>query len=100
MKKVSTMDVRARIGDMLDRVALRHDEFLIERRGKPMAALVPVERVEQIRAYARAHALEFLSRQRDARSKLSDSEAMRLALAAQRDARARRRRSGRARRTG
>jgi hypothetical protein len=37
--RVSTMDVRARIGDMLNRVALRHDEFIIERKGKPLAAL-------------------------------------------------------------
>ena len=48
-EKVSTMDVRARIGDMLNRVALRHDEFVIERKGKPLAALVPVERLEQMR---------------------------------------------------
>lgn len=30
-EKVSTLDVRQRIGDMLNRVALRHDEFIIER---------------------------------------------------------------------
>jgi hypothetical protein len=29
--QVSTLDVRARIGDLLNRVALRHDEFIIER---------------------------------------------------------------------
>jgi len=27
----STMDVRQRVGDLLNRVALRHDEFVIER---------------------------------------------------------------------
>ena len=42
--KVSTMDVRQRIGDMLNRVALRHDEFIIERKGKALAALVLVGR--------------------------------------------------------
>src|SRR5262245_65761343 len=62
--KVSTMDVRARIGDMLNRVALRHDEFIIERKGKALAALVPIERLEQIRRFARQHALEFLKRQK------------------------------------
>jgi len=41
---VSTIDVRQRIGDMLNRVALRHDEFVIERKGEPLAALVPIER--------------------------------------------------------
>jgi hypothetical protein len=46
-EKVSTIDVRQRIGDMLNRVALRRDEFIIERKGKALAALVPIERLEQ-----------------------------------------------------
>ena len=43
-EKVSTIDVRQWIGDMLNRLSLRHDEFVIERKGKALAALVPVER--------------------------------------------------------
>jgi hypothetical protein len=50
-KRVSTMVVRARIGDMLNRVALRHGEFIIERKGKAAAALVPVVRLEQMRRF-------------------------------------------------
>lgn len=85
---VSTMDVRARIGDMLNRVALRHDEFIIERKGKPLAALVPVERIEQMRRFARQHALEFFERQKlGPGNQLSDKKAMDLALEAQRAAR-------------
>ncbi len=84
-EKVSTMDVRARIGDMLNRVSLRHDEFIIERKGKPVAALVPVERLEQMRRFAREHALEFLDRQKEGTgNRLSDEEAMDVALEAQR----------------
>ena len=78
---VSTLDVRQRIGDMLNRVALRHDEFIIERKGKPLAALVPVERLEQIRRFARRHALQFLEQQKGAA--VSDEQAMNLALEAQ-----------------
>lgn len=74
---VSTMDVRAGIGDMLNRVALRHDEFVIERKGKPLAALVPVERLEQMRRFARRHALEFMGQQRP--STLTDAQASQLA---------------------
>ncbi len=89
-EKVSTMDVRARIGDMLNRVALRHDEFVIERKGKPLAALVPVERLEQMRRFARQHALEFLERQKGGPGEqLSDEEAMAFALEAQKAARRR-----------
>jgi len=87
-EKVSTMDVRARIGDMLNRVALRHDEFVIERKGKPLAALVPVERLEQMRRFARQHALEFLERQKGGPGEqLSEQEAMDVALEAQQVAR-------------
>ena len=84
-EKVSTIDVRQRIGDMLNRVALRHDEFVIERKGKPLAALVPVERLEQMRRFARRHALDFLGQQKG--GPLTRDQAMELALEAQRWAR-------------
>ena len=83
--KVSTMDVRQRIGDMLNRVALRHDEFIIERKGKPLAALVPVERLEQMRRFARRHALNFMEQQQP--GDLSDAQAAALAADAKRWAR-------------
>jgi prevent-host-death family protein len=79
------MEVRQRIGDMLNRVALRHDEFIIERKGKPLAALVPVERLEQMRRFARRHALDVLERQKG--SALTDEQAAALGLEAQRWAR-------------
>jgi prevent-host-death family protein len=92
-EKVSTMDVRARIGDMLNRVALRHDQFIIERRGKPLAALVPVEQLEQMRRFARQHGLRFLERQKEGPGeRLSDADVMAVALEAQRSARERLRR--------
>jgi prevent-host-death family protein len=87
MEKVSTIDVRQRIGDLLNRVALRHDEFVIERKGKPLAALVPVERLEQMRRFARRHALELLEEQKQ--STVSEEHALAIALEAQRSARKR-----------
>jgi prevent-host-death family protein len=83
--RVSTMDVRQRIGDMLNRVALRHDEFIIERKGKPLAALVPVGRLEQMRRFARRHALEFMDQQQP--SALTATQAADLAADAKRWAR-------------
>lgn len=71
LEKVSTIDVRQRIDDLLNRVALRHDEFIIERKGKPLAALVSVERLEQIQAFARRHALAVMDLQKP--SRLTDS---------------------------
>ncbi len=63
-EKVSTLDVRQRIGDLLNRVALRQDEFIIERKGRALAALVPVERLEQLRRFARREALAALDGKR------------------------------------
>ena len=80
-EKVSTIDVRQRIGDMLNRVALRHDEFVIERKGKPLAALVPVERLEQMRRFARRQGLDFLKQQKG--GPLPEGQAMDLALESQ-----------------
>jgi prevent-host-death family protein len=84
---VSTIDVRQRIGDLLNRVALRHDEFVIERKGKPLAALVPIERLEQMRRFARRHALELLGKQKQ--SAVTEEQALEVALEAQRSARKR-----------
>ena len=85
-QKVSTIDVRQRIGDMLNRVALRRDEFVIERKGKALAALVPIERLEQTRRFARRQALDFMEEQA---GPLTEREASDLALEAQRFARRR-----------
>lgn len=84
-EKVSTIDVRQRIGDMLNRVSLRHDEFIIERKGKALAALVPVGRLEQMRRFARTQAIGFLEQQKG--SDLTDAQSTDLALAAQKWAR-------------
>jgi prevent-host-death family protein len=86
-ERVSTIDVRQRIGDLLNRVALRHDEFVIERKGKPLAALVPIERLEQMRRFARRHALEFLGKQKQ--RMVTEEQALEIALEAQRSARKR-----------
>jgi len=92
-EKISTIEVRQRIGDLLNRVALRHDEFVIERKGKPLAALVPVERLEQMRRFARRHATEVFERRKD--SSVSEDEALEIALEAQRAARKRPRKARR-----
>jgi prevent-host-death family protein len=86
-ERVSTMDVRQRIGDMLNRVALRHEEYVIERKGKPLAALVPVQRLEQMRQFARRQVLAFMDAQRRAGPKLTEEQTTALALEAQRWAR-------------
>jgi len=83
-EKVSTIDVRQRIGDMLNRVALRRDEFVIERKGKALAVMMPVEKAESIRRAARLRLSEWLARPDAVKT---DAEAMTLANEARRAAR-------------
>jgi len=87
-EKISTLEIRQRLGDILNRVALRSDQFIIERKGKPMAAVVPVERLEQMERAARLQLLQVLERQPGA---LSQSEADRIATEAKHRTRKRRR---------
>jgi prevent-host-death family protein len=86
-KRISTLHVRQHIGELLDRVALGRVEFVIERKGKPIAALVSVERLWQMRRFARRRALEVFER-RD-RIPISEKQALELAFEAQRSARRR-----------
>lgn len=58
------MKARQNLGDILSRVALRHDEFIIERDGRPMAAVVPVEKLEQMKKAAREFLVEIENRPR------------------------------------
>ena len=75
-EKITTMEVRERLGEYLDRVALRHDRFVIERKGKPLAAMVPVETLAEMEKAARAY---ILSTPRPAKTALTQAEADRLA---------------------
>jgi prevent-host-death family protein len=51
--RISPLDLRAHLGELLDRVRLRRDAFVVERRGVEIAAIVPVERLRQLEAFAR-----------------------------------------------
>ena len=74
---ISTLDLRQQLGDVLDRVALRHDQFVIERKGKPLAAVVPISKLEQMERFAREQALAALRGLPDA--PLDENETMTLA---------------------
>jgi prevent-host-death family protein len=89
-RRITTMEVREKLGDYLNRVALRHDQFIIERKGKPLAAMVPVEKLAELDRAARAHLLESLRPRRPAPSQ---AEADRLADEAKHRTRGRKRRT-------
>ncbi len=76
-EKVSTLEIRKRLGDILNRVALRHDQFIIERKGSPLAAMVPVEKLHELESAAAAFLLDMLKK--SGRGGLSQAEADRIA---------------------
>ena len=84
------MEVRERLGEYLNRVALRHDQFIIERKGKALAAMVPVEKLLELERAARAHLLETL---RPRKQSLAQGKANRLADEAKHRTRRRKRAS-------
>lgn len=73
---VSTLEVRRRLGDLLNRVALRQDQFVIARKGRPLAVLLPVGKLEQMERLVRGRLLELLDEPR--RRRISQAEADRV----------------------
>lgn len=48
LKKISAMKARQNLGQLLNEVSIRGDSYIIERAGKPLAALVAMERFQQL----------------------------------------------------
>lgn len=61
--KIGTKDIREKMGEILDCVNLKGDEFIIERKNKPIAALVPVRKLKAIQNAARRFLIDFLDEQ-------------------------------------
>lgn len=87
---VSAMQARQQFGEILNRVDLVHDQYIIERNGRPLAAIVPISSLEDIQRKARKRALSFLDR---TGADLSEEEANELAVKAVKEVRAERRKN-------
>ena len=48
LKKISAMKARQNLGQLLNEVSIRGDSYIIERAGKPLAALVDMEKFQQL----------------------------------------------------
>ena len=48
LKKISAMKARQNLGQLLNEVSIRGDSYVIERAGKPLAALVDMESFQQL----------------------------------------------------
>jgi prevent-host-death family protein len=46
-KVINAMKARQNLGTLLNEVSLKNDQFIIERKGKPQAAVIPIWQFEQ-----------------------------------------------------
>lgn len=47
-KRISAMDLRKRLGEIMNEVSLRDDEYIVERGGKPLVAVIPIWKLKQL----------------------------------------------------
>jgi prevent-host-death family protein len=57
---VSAMNLRDRIGDILNQVHYGKERFVIERRGEPVAAIVSIEELERLERLEQEYEIELL----------------------------------------
>ncbi len=43
LKKITAKEMRVRLGEVMDQVRLKGDRFIVERNGRAMVAVVPLE---------------------------------------------------------
>ena len=48
LKKISALKARQNLGRVMNEVALRGDDYIIERSGKPLVAVIPLEKYQQL----------------------------------------------------
>ncbi|HEX3036848.1 MAG TPA: type II toxin-antitoxin system prevent-host-death family antitoxin [Thermodesulfobacteriota bacterium] len=47
-KHISAMELRKRLGEIINEVSLRDDEYIVERDGKPLVAVIPIWKLKQL----------------------------------------------------
>ena len=47
IKRIGPVDARQQLGRIMDDVSLRMDQYIIERRGKPLVAVIPIQQFEK-----------------------------------------------------
>jgi prevent-host-death family protein len=49
LKTISAIKVRQNLGQVMNEVALKDDEYIIERAGKPLVAIIPIEQYQSLK---------------------------------------------------
>lgn len=50
LKKISAIKVRQNLGHVMNEVALKEDEYIVERAGKPLVAIIPIDQYQRLRS--------------------------------------------------
>ncbi len=48
IKKISAIKARQNLGQIMNEVSLKGEDYIIERAGKPLVAVIPIEKYKQI----------------------------------------------------
>ena len=48
LKKISAMKARQNLGQVMNEVAIKGDDYIIERSGRPMVVMIPMDRYYQL----------------------------------------------------
>lgn len=48
LKRVTALKARQIFGTIMNAVSLRNDQYIVERKGKPMVAIIPIKKLQQI----------------------------------------------------
>ena len=49
LKRISAIKVRQNLGQVMNEVALKDDEYIVERAGKPLIAIIPIEEYQRMK---------------------------------------------------
>jgi prevent-host-death family protein len=49
LKTISAIKARQNLGQVMNEVALKEDEYIIERAGKPLVAIIPIEQYQRMK---------------------------------------------------
>jgi prevent-host-death family protein len=48
VKRISAIKVRQNLGQVMNEVALKEDEYIVERAGKPLVAIIPIDQYQRL----------------------------------------------------
>lgn len=69
-KKISALKARQNLGQVMNEVALKGDDYIIERAGKPLVALIPMEKYQSLQKETE----EFFEALSEVRSNLKEED--------------------------